>query len=351
MPPHIFTQRLRLSLIVISVLIAVLGKAQKKDELPDTRYYFSYDTTVTGRVYLSQKYVSMVLSGGDSTPPLRYRPNSQLSLGVGATYGWLTINGAFAMGFLNPGDAGKDKTKTIDLQAHLYGQKMTVDLFGQYYKGFYLFPKGTATGNTGKNWYTRPDISLLQLGISAYYIFNWKKFSNRAAFLQNEWQTRPAGSFLLGGEIYYGQAKADSAFVPSVLSASYKNASTITQMQYGDVAVGAGYAYTLVLHRHWFATASLTGSLSFDLLKEWEQDGKTSNNFSFRPNYAYKAGIGYNSRRFTTSLSWVNNSITTNGNFGKYRMETGNARLHVAYRFHTTTKIRKVLKPFRKLPL
>lgn len=288
----------------------------------------------------------MNIAGGDSVSNLRFRPNSNLAVGIGATYGWLTLNASVALDFLNPGDNDKGETKNIDLQAHLYGKKMNIDFFGQYYSGFYLFPKGTAASSEN-TWYVRPDIKLFQLGVSAYYILNWRKFSSRAAFLQNEWQTRSAGSFLLGAELYYGRSYADSAFVPTVLANNFKRAADIREMRYGDVGVGAGYAYTLVIAKNWFATGSLTGSISLDMMKEWAENDGTFKNVSFRPNYAYKFGIGYNSRQFTTSVSWVNNTIETRGNRGSYSFLTGNARLHVAYRFHTTAKIRKLLKPFK----
>jgi hypothetical protein len=334
--------------ILISVLLAFTSatNAQITFKGSDSSYYHSYDTTITSRVYFSQKYLSMVISGGDSVGPLKYRPNSNMAIGLGATYGWLTLNASVALGFLNPGDEGKGKTKNIDLQAHLYGKKMTVDLFGQYYKGFYLYPKGTAAN--AHKYYIRPDISLLQLGISADYILNWRRFSSRAAFLQNEWQTKSAGSFLLGAEFYYGRSTADSALVPTTLGERYKRSANITGMRYGDIGVGAGYAYTLVIDKNWFLTGSLSGSISIDIVKEW-QNQQSYSNVSFRPNYAAKVGIGYNSRRFTTSVSWVNNTIETHGSRSSYRLLTGNTRLHVAYRFHTTSKLRKILKPFRKI--
>lgn len=148
--------------------------------------------------------------------------------------------------------------------------------------------------------------------------------------------------------MYYGKSNADSAFVPTTISNNYKRSGQIDEMRYGDVGVGAGYAYTLVIHKNWFATASLTGSISLDMLKESVEDKESFKNTSFRPNYAYKAGIGYNSRKFTTSISWVNNTIDTRGSRASYSFLTGNARVHVAYRFHTTAKIRKLLKPFKK---
>src|SRR5204863_2166615 len=111
--------------------------------------------------------------------------------------------------------------------------------------------------------------------------------------------------FLLGAEILYERAKADSAFVPAALKNDYRSAN-IHRIQYGDIAPGAGYAYTLVLAKHLFISGALTGSLSINLLKEYSLQ-TTDTKFAFNPNYAFKAGVGYNSRKFTTSVTWVNN--------------------------------------------
>ncbi len=67
----------------------------------------------TTRVYLTQKYLSLVISGDRIAKDIKYRPNSKLNMGLGITYGWFTLNLAFALGLLNNGDDGKGKTKSL----------------------------------------------------------------------------------------------------------------------------------------------------------------------------------------------------------------------------------------------
>ena len=337
---------------VFSLLVCIITfehtlSAQKPArQVADSNYVRSYDTTVTGRIFLSQKYVSLQIKDHDTSLLLQYRPNSKLNLGIGATYGWLSLNASVGFGFLNLGDKGKGKTKNLDLQAHFYGPKTTFDIFTQRYKGFYLFPKGTAAG-VGKSWYVRPDLNLIQIGASGYYVFNWRRFSYRAAYLQNEWQIKSRGSFLIGGEIFYGRAKADSAFKPAAFYDGDMTAE-VYRVQFGNIGPGAGYAYTLVMAKHLFVTASVSGTISLALLKEVSYaDSKTI--FSFNPNYAFKAGMGYNSTRFTTSMTWVNNSVVSGGDTDIYTLHAGNVRLHVAYRFLAGKRLKKTLKPFLRL--
>ncbi len=332
-------------LIIGLVANSLTGQAQSNVvKGGDSNYYRSYDTTFTVRMYLTQKYLSLIISGGSKANDLKYRPNSKLNIGAGVTYGWITLNADFGFGFLNKGDEDKGKTKSLDLQLHSYGRKISVDLSYQYYRGLYLYPKGSGLENK-ENWYVRPDIRLLQIGGSAYYATNWRKFSYRAALLQNEWQIKSAGSFLLGAQASYGQSKGDSALVPAAIAGSY-SAAGVKQVTYGSIAPGIGYAYSLVIARHWFATAGIISSLAFGLLKE-TRDTSKSTMFSARPNFTYKAGIGYNSRRFTTSLSLFDNSLGTKSSKSGYRYEAGNVRLDIAYRFLTGAKAKRMLRIFQ----
>lgn len=333
---------LKLCFIVASVSINVTGSAQSNSAKGcDSNYYRSYDTSLTTRVYLSQKYLSLIISEDGKTKNLKYRPNSKMGIGVGVTYGWMTLNVGFGFGFLNAGDEGKGKTKSLDLQLHSYGKKISLHLMYQYYKGLYLYPQGEGLENKGL-WYMRPDIRLLQAGGSAYYATNWRKFSYRSGAA---WQTRSAGSLLLGAQVFYGQAKGDSTLVPGVMADSYSSKG-VKQVNYGNIAPGIGYAYSLVIARHWFASAGIIANLSFGLLKQ-SRDTVTSTLFSLRPNFTYKAAVGYNSQRFITSVSIFNNSLGTNSSKGGYLLQAGNVRMEIAYRFVANAKTKRMLRIFR----
>lgn len=307
----------------------------------DTDYYESYTDHITGRVYFSQKYTSLILRAKESVDDLRYRPNTTLNFGVGATYGWFTLNLAYGFGFLNRGDHPKGKTRYLDLQSHVYTRKMSIDLFGQFYKGFYLYPEGTAM--THKQYYVRPDIKVRHLGAAAYYILDWKRLSMRAAMLQTEWQKKSAGSLLVGGEVYYGRSKSDSAMVPKVLEDRYSQRG-INKFRYFDIGPGVGYAYTFVWKEHFFAMGGITGSFPLNFQKEWRGD-QAATKFSISPDLFYRVGIGYNDELMNISMTWVNNTFQTKGDAGKYQIRTGNVRLTAAYRFIPGPNLKRLIKP------
>ncbi|NII24382.1 DUF4421 domain-containing protein [Pseudoflavitalea sp. X16] len=309
----------------------------------DRDYYESYTDLITSRLYFSQKYTSLRIRGSERVRDLQYRPNTTLNFGVGATYGWFTLNLAYGFDFLNRADETKGKTRYLDLQSHIYTRKMSIDLFGQFYKGFYGYPKKMAPQQEDQ-WYLRPDIRMRHFGAAGYYIYNWKKFSLRSAMLQNEWQKRSAGTLLIGGEFYYGQTKGDSALVPSAVADNYKQAG-VTRIRYFDIGPGVGYAYTAVLEQHFFATGSLTMSLPLSFQKQW-RDGIKESRLSVSPDLLTRIGIGYNSDRSTFSIMWVNSTVQTKGKQGEYAIQTGNVRLNAAYRFEPGPKLKRTIKIF-----
>ncbi|WP_276479388.1 DUF4421 domain-containing protein [Paraflavitalea pollutisoli] len=306
-------------------------------------YYESYTDQLTSRFYFSQKYTSLWLRGADKDHDLQYRPNTTLNMGVGATYGWFTLNLAYGFDFLNRVDEAKGKTRYLDLQSHVYTRKMSIDLFGQFYKGFYGYPKSLLPQENG-DWYVRPDLKVRHFGGAGYYILNWKRFSMRAAMLQNEWQKRSAGSLLIGAEMYFGQNKGDSSLVPSSLAADYEQAG-VTKMHYYDIGPGIGYAYTLVINSHFYAMAGATASFPLSFHSQ-VRNGEKEHKVSISPDLLWRVGAGYNSDRFHVSVLWVNSSVQTRAEKGDYSISTGNVRAIIGYRFVPGAKLKRQLKFF-----
>src|SRR5205809_7575488 len=130
----------RLSIIFCSsLIIPSFIKAQKPLD-HDTTYYVTYPGTLVGRFYFSKKYATFSLPAANDGQSLEYKANTLLTMGIGATYNKLTINLDYGFGFLNNGET-KGKTKSFDLQAHLFPHKWALDVLAIRHKGVYLEPK------------------------------------------------------------------------------------------------------------------------------------------------------------------------------------------------------------------
>lgn len=329
--------------LFIFLLINLFNAKAQNNRGNDTTYYIYFPNSITGRIYTSQKYTRFNLKA-KGAPELQYLPNTTFNLGVGATYHNFSLNLAYGFGFLNP-DKKKNKTKYLDLQGHFYRPKWVTDFEGQIYKGFHL-SKGFLA-NPDKNYY-RSDMHVTLFGISQYYIFNSKRFSYRAAFIQNEWQKKSAGTLLAGAEVYYGVVKADSSLIPLSLQEKYPQ-KNLNKINYFSIGPGIGYAYTQVLSHHIFLTGSITGNLNFSFANEHLEENATSH-FSVNPVTRFRLAAGYNSRSWNISANWVSDNLPFAGleNNTNYRFNTGNYRIIIAKRFYPGHRLQKTLRPLDK---
>jgi hypothetical protein len=335
---------LRLLATVAFTLLAAAMQAQSqkerhKPDLHDTTYYNSYENQITGRYYFSKKYTILNFRNLIQGYNFSYRPNTTLNMGVGATYRWATLNLAYGFGFLNP-DRGQGDTRYLDLQFHTYGRKIILDAFGQFYRGFYLAGTDITTDNS---YYLRPDLRVNLVGVSTQYIFNHDRFSYRAAFHQNEWQKKSAGTFIAGFEVYYGTVLADSTIVPTALDRPIA-ASNIDHLKFFEFGPNAGYAYSLVIRRHFYITAS--AAVGFDYGgTQVIRDGEGEWVYGVSPNTFFRIFCGYNTRVWAVSVLYLNNGVHLHARGeGQVTFNTGNARLNFVYRFKPSRKAKRMLK-------
>jgi len=313
----------------------------------DSSYYQSFERYITTRFFFSQKYAGLELEKATNVSRLRYLPNTSLAAGVGVTYQSLTVNIGYAFGFLNT-DHEKGRTRYLDIQPHIYGRKWVYDLTAQFYKGYYLNPKGFAS-NDPKRYYVRSDLRTQLLGIAAYRILNPSKFSFRAALLENEQQKKSAGSFLVGAEIYYGIIKGDSSIVPAALAENYLQKG-VRRLDFIKIGPGVGYVYTYVINKTFYLTGSLSASLSVDYSNQHGAAGKTDN-FEINKGFVYRIAAGYDKNNWNINFSLVGNQMTIAGasTTNKYLLSAGDFRLTVAKRIKPVGWLTRKLHPVDKV--
>jgi hypothetical protein len=303
----------------------------QKDFPHDTSYYETYPHTVTGRLFLSQKYIHLNFPASGNADDLEYKANAKLNMGIGVTVHGISINVFYGFSFLNRKDDAKGETKGLDVQLHLYPRKWAVDLLAVFPKGYYLDPKGLAAADAN-SYYYRSDVRLTLIGLSAYRVPNKEKFSYRAAIVQTEWQKKSAGSVLFGGQAHYGIIKGDSALVPTKIQDGHPQAG-LNKINFFSFGPGIGYAYTLVMAKHLFITGSLVGNLDLNFTNEKGTD--KNNKVALSPAEVFKAAVGYNSSSWNVSVNWTGNGLWFKGasSSESYFWPTGNYKLVIAKKF------------------
>ncbi|MCO4294663.1 DUF4421 domain-containing protein [Solitalea sp. MAHUQ-68] len=300
-----------------------LNAQSKQGDTHDTTYYTSFTDKLVSRGFLDQRYTKLRLSDSEDGSNLTYKPDNVLSLGTGVSYGWFTFNLSYGFGFLN---SSKDKgTKYFNLQSHSYSQKNIVDLFAQFYS-------------------VKPSFKTQFFGGSYQYVFNNKRFSYRAAFLQNEWQKKSSGTFLLGAETYFGTVKGDSTIIPvsNPGSAGELKNHTVRFYEFGP---NIGYTYTLVIKQHFSVTGSLSVSMDYGRII-FESDVGKNHKDGFNPNFFTRVSGGYTTNKWALNAIWLNDNIRMKGkdNSRKLNIDNGNVRIVYTYRFNTGPKFKKKLR-------
>ncbi|HEX7847024.1 MAG TPA: DUF4421 domain-containing protein [Chitinophagaceae bacterium] len=293
-----------IALLVLFIACSVVAFAQH-----DSSYYETFRDKLTARVYVSQKFLKFSIPASGEATDAEYKANTNMNLGVGVTWHNISANIFYGVKFLNKDDE-KGETKGLDLQFHVYPKKWAIDLLALFPKGYYMYPKGYASSN-GNSYYYRPDLRLSYAGLSVLRVPNKEKFSYRAAIVQNEWQKKSAGSLLYGGEIYYGRMKGDSSMIPKKIEGSFAQAG-MNQFNFISFGPCLGYAYTLVIDKHFFVSASVAGSLDINLSTEKTGD-ESRKKTSVSPAAVYKGAIGYNSSNWSLTANACGNALLIKG--------------------------------------
>lgn len=314
----------------------------------DTNYIVDYSRDLTTRIFGSQKSASFRLVDGSVKKSLNYLPNERFLIGIGANHGILGLNIGINFPFINDDDDLYGTTDYINWTTRIIARKIYIDIILQYYKGYYLVNSYEMIRDwpAVDEYMIRPDLSTFSIGLSGQYIFNNKKFSYRAGFLQNEWQKKSAGSLLAGGEIYYHIMSGDSSMVPlNMVYNSFFHNQHFKKVEILSIGPLIGYAHTFVLKKHWFLSLSLYANLALGFSKLHPDEQYTeavSSGLTLNLNTVPKIALGYNSPRWCFDISYNNLSQRNQSPFDQawIHFDTGNFRFNIVYRFHLKKPVR-----------
>lgn len=315
----------------------------------DPEYITDLYDRFTVRLYGSNKFTRYSLGESGRKEDVLYKSNSSYNTGIGFNYRSLALNLGFRAPFFNNDDEEKGKTKFLDLQAYVYARKFNVDFYAQTYKGYYLAQNDVLSYRPAQPYLLRPDLRTRNVGLNVERIFNSHRYSFRAAYLQNEYQQRSAGTFLAGGGLYYLHVTADSTILPARLDdgplgeTATANAGAFHRSQVASAAVHGGYAHTLVISRHVFLMGQIMVGAGVNYTRLTDavpspDEEATGVNIHF--NGIARAGLGYQGNEWFAGLYFVTNvghsPSPIDGLWQRY--ETGLVRLAVARHFELSSK-------------
>jgi hypothetical protein len=321
------------------------------DGVIDPEYITDLYDRFTVRLYGSNKFTRYGVGRLDynKSNDLLYKSNSNYNSGIGFNYRSVAINLGFPAPFINDDADEKGKTKFLDLQAYVYARKFNLDLYAQTYKGYYLANAGQFLRPIAQAYRIRPDLHTRNIGFNFERILNSNRYSFRAAYLQNEYQQRSAGTFLVGGGAHYLHVTADSAIVPRALAREVYTSDArpvalgFKKSRVASASVSTGYAHTFVLSEHIFVMGQLMAGIGANHTRltddEPSPDEKLSGT-SVHLNAIARAGIGYQGSEWFAGVYFVTNwqhyPAPIEDAWQQY--ETGVVRIAIARHFELSAK-------------
>jgi Domain of unknown function (DUF4421) len=278
----------------------------------------------------------------DPSQKLNYKPNSTYSLGMGVYLFEIAVELSFAIPIGERSLNTFGASDVRDLQANFLGEHWGVDLFNQNYSGFYVVNQNP-TPSSPDPYIKRPDIKLINKGISGVYAFNKDKFSLKSAYNYSERQLKSAGSFVISGGVNTFSLQADSSVLSQTYSSFVSSTSAFKQFQYSGLSLAPGYTYTLV-----YKAFFLNGVFSYGPTHYWisytAQDQSTQYDISINTFADIRISLGYNNDRFFGGLSYRTQTREVRFEDIKFTNASSTLRLLVGFKFRETGILKKRAK-------
>ncbi|MFY9308154.1 MAG: DUF4421 family protein [Bacteroidia bacterium] len=208
--------------------------------------------------------------------------------GIGLTYIFKITND-----YLDTAKAIKSGYKQFQL--NMYGSRFGIEVGYQDFSRFYFKYKGDDA--LLKNYNT--DIRSYQFGASAMFIKNGRRFSYNAAFNQNQFQKKSAGSAITVMGFRYNEIKSPH-LIPDSIKQFYKYPDLNANKNYAFI-IQHGYAYNLVKNRFFFANALFVG-VGFQN-QVYYYSNSEERRLGVPISARAKSSVGYNGKVFFAGLS------------------------------------------------
>jgi len=324
-----------ITILGVNISVAQQSVPMKLKESKDSSYYDPLRDYLTCKLLFTSKYSDFNINDALLNQSLNYKSVASKAIGIGAAYRW--INVALSVALNDPSDSISGDQRRIDFQTALYLRRLTINFYSGIYSGYYLQnTSGVIAGWPDNSYYTRGDISSNTFGVSCTYIYNSGKYSNKASFVQKEWQKKSAGSLVAGASIIRYEVKSDSSFIPTNFSdTNFYKGVDFNHSSLFSFGGQVGYAFTYVLKEHLFFSLSVIGGLGAGYTKMSPIDDKELSMVKMNISVNNSAGFGYNSKLFFIGFNYSNLISSTPSPIEDTNMgfSTGRFQLVTAYRF------------------
>ncbi len=337
------------SLLLIFLLASITGFSQynqtARQHRDSVRALYIEEFPDDFSIWPMLKYRALSFSIDDKKqklPTVTFNPNNDFKAGAGFYLFDVSFEVSFSVPIAVRDEAIYGKSKSTDLQINALTKSIGIDLYYQKYSGFYKDDERIKNRPSGEAYPLRPDIITRNFGLSAFYVWNNKKFSIRSSYNYADRQVKSAGSFILYGTINSFNLTADSAILSTSNQTELGEGSDFKHLRYTTFSLAPGYSYNLVLKRVY-----VNGTFAIGPAHHWvyyqEEAGKGHHDIVFNSTYTLRLAAGYSGHRFFTGAGVVLQSRVVKFQNIRFENSTSVFRLVVGYRFHEKGFLKKKL--------
>jgi hypothetical protein len=135
----------------------------------------------------------------------------------------------------------------------------------------------------------------------------------------------------------YFLASADSSFIPVNTKVEFDRRANFSNQNFYTAAITPGYAHTLVLRRHLFISAGVSGLIGLQY-HEGLGNGIYDSGFNYFLKGLGKAAAGYHGTLWVFGATLTTDIQGLNTRFVQYRTNNLDVSVFVAYRFKSKWK-------------
>ena len=310
---------------------------EKHDTVTTNIYYDDLTHLLSLRLFTLTKFNTLEIIN-EPNGRIVLVPNGNTSLGLGFNYKFAGLALSFGLPQSPASITKYGQTQILDLQVSSFGRRIGFDGFLQGYRGYYMAnPKDHMDWN--ESYFPQsPDLQILSFGAQAFYMFNSKEFSYKAAYQRTMVQKKSAGSFSTGIYFYQDKVTSDNGFVPQEITDSVWADFDLKEFSTFSIGITAGYQYTFVINGNFFI--SLQGTPGVGLRRF---SGSTvSDNLGIVDQLAgqflAKAALGYEFKHFY--IGATASTIIRSFKYRNYLVDLGTEqfRVMIGKRFDVSRK-------------
>lgn len=328
----------------------VISTVSFSQELEEGQYAIDYDTAYIQdfrqRLSLSalfefQNYFIAVFR--EDQEFLQFTSNlPKPTYGINGSYKWINFAVTLAIPKMSIANTNYEESEGFSLSFRPTLRKFYFSTFYEEFKGYHLLNPDLQ--NSGLTSLEYPSMRTQTFFNSIYYGVNNQRFSYRNLIFQNEQQKKSAGSVLIGlsGGFKWINTPSDKPIIPDTT----QDANGLVGLEYFNLGVNVGYAYTFVLFERFNASIMIVPGIQYlDGIYRYQDGKEVDVSTRLGLNAETRFQVGYNSRNFFGGISlnsyvisnWIN-EIAPVGSLHNY------IRFNIGYHFHL--KPIKALKPF-----